>query len=72
MQKISRRGGWHRIGAQAGIVLRHERAIVWRGSGPAHSAGRPARRYIEKATGKLQKTRFPARHPTVRKRVFSF
>jgi hypothetical protein len=37
-----------------------QRTIVRRGPGRAHSAGRPIRRYIEKATGKLQKVRIQA------------
>jgi hypothetical protein len=49
-----------------------QRTIVCRVPGRAHSAGRPIRRYIEKATGKLQKVRIPARRRRIRSPFFFF
>jgi len=49
-----------------------QRTIVRRVPGRAHSARRPIRRYIEKATGKLQKVRIPAHWRRIRSPVFFF
>jgi hypothetical protein len=59
--------------APARTVRTDSRPILWRVPARAHSAGRPTeRRYIEKATGKLQKVRLPAGRRSAGKRTFSF